>query len=90
MKKDLPKYEATGLFPAGAKEKWEELLENFDARYGQEPSNPVWQLDMFQKVSERCRCAAVPAVSDKVLQHSHAVKEIRKVYNVALRYKCIN
>lgn len=58
---------------------------NFDARYGQEPSNPVWQLDMFQKVSERCRCAAVPAVSDKVLQHSRAAKEIRKVYNVALR-----
>ena len=79
MKKDLPKYEATGLFPAGTKEKWEELLENFDARYSQEPRNPMWHLDMFKKVSERCVCATAPAVSDKVLRHSRAAKEIRKV-----------
>ena len=33
MKKDLPKYEARGLFPSGAKEKWEEFLENFNVCY---------------------------------------------------------
>ena len=71
-----------GLFPAGAKEKWEECLENFDARCGQEPSNPVWQLDTFKKVSGRCRCATIPALNDKVLQYSRAAKEIRKVQHI--------
>lgn len=88
MKKDLPKYEATGLFPAGAKETWEEFLENFDVWYGQIPSNPTWQLDEFKKCSERCPRVPAPIVNDKVLQHSRAAKEIRKVrIYIAMHYK---
>ena len=81
MKKDIPKYEATGLFPAGAKEKWEEFLDNFNACYAQEPRDPIWQLDKFKRVCERCPHLPAPAVNDKVLRHSHAAKKIRKVYS---------
>ena len=82
MKKDMPKYEATGLFPEGTKQKWEEFLENFNTVYGQTPSDPVWQLDEFEEVKERCPRAGEPttAISDKVHKHSRAAKEIRKVH----------
>lgn len=84
MKKDLLKYEATGLFPAGAKEKWEDFLENFNVCYGQVPSNPIWLMDKFKEVSERCPRVPVPTVCDKVLQQARAAKEIRKVCRYAI------
>ena len=80
MKRDLPKYEATGLFPAGAREYWDTFLEDFNECYGQVPSNPIWPLKHFKVVSEQCSKLPTPAISDQVLQQTRARKEIRKVY----------
>ena len=81
MKKDIPKYIESGLFPSDAKEKWDDLLLHFDMKYGKLPQKSNWILDEFKPLSVRCTQSATnPVISDKVLKKVQASKAFRKVH----------
>lgn len=42
MRNHIPKYNKTGLFPPGAKEKWDNFLASFESDYGNMSLSPVW------------------------------------------------
>ena len=90
MKKDIPKYIESGLFPSGAKEKWDDLLTNFDLKYGKLPQESNWILDEFQSLSVRCTQSEVhPVISDKVLKQAQASKAFRKVHKYLSSISCM-
>ena len=79
MKRDIPKYDNTGLFPPGAKETWDNFLATFETDYGSTAESPVWLLDTFQPVNERCPPISTPSLDPKILSKNNAEKETRKV-----------
>ena len=79
MRRDIPKYDQTGLFPPGAKDDWNKFLQTFETEYGNTSIDPVWLLDQFKPVSERCPNIPTPLLDPKVLSKSRAEKETRKV-----------
>ena len=82
MKRDIPKYDSTGLFPSGAKEKWDEFLASFEADYGNISLDPVWILDQFETFQERCPSIPLPSLNPKVIDKAVAEKQSRKVCSV--------
>jgi len=79
MKHDIPKYDNTGLFLPGAKEKWNNFLSSFESEYRSMSLNPIWILDQFKPVNERCPNIPAPLLDPKVVKKSQAEKETRKV-----------
>ena len=80
LKRDIPKYCATGIFPPDAMDKWETFLFSFHNSYGTVPLViPNWIIDDFKPVSERNIVTAEPSLPELLVQKSNTAKQVREV-----------
>ena len=81
LKRDIPKYNAAGVFTPEAKTLWENFLSEFNIHYGSLPDNePDWILDELRPVHVRLnKSAPAPEISEKILKCSQSTKQFHKV-----------
>ena len=81
MKKDLPKYDAAGVYSPEALKRWEKLLEEFPRKYGALPEcAPHWVVDDLQPINQRFPSTQPSiALPEKVTQKAKAIQEHRQV-----------
>ena len=83
MRKDMPKYDDTGVFTAEVKEEWDNFLSTFSDCYGKVPDEePTWILnEIAALIAERPSSPAQPqpAMPQKVQKKVSALAQCREV-----------
>ena len=83
IKKDVSKYEDTGVFTEDDKANWDDFLASFPSVYGSIPvEEPNWILDSFQSVTTRFSDVTDDfSVSEKVQKQARTSQPSHKVLN---------
>ena len=83
MKKDLPKYDAAGVYSPEAIQRWEKLLDDFPWKYGSLPECiPPWVVDELPPINLRTPSDQPSiALPEKVTQKAKATQEHRQVHD---------
>lgn len=81
MKKDISKYEDTGVFTEEDKANWDDFLASFNSVYGSIPTEePNWILESFQSVTARFSGVTNDSsVSEKVQKQARTSQPSHKV-----------
>lgn len=91
MKKDLPKYDAAGVYTPQATLCWENLLAEFPSKYGKLPEHePPWIVEgLLPSIRARDDLNVFPQVvlPEKVSQKVKAAQEHRQV--IMILHQCI-
>ncbi len=83
MRKDLPKYDDTGVFTPEVKKEWEDFLGTFNDRFGKVPfEEPPWVLDEIRELIAKRPCSpppVPPVLPEKVKKKASSLAKCHEV-----------